>query len=66
MNKAVIPFRDPPKQVNIPDPSGNPSFLTEYYWHGFSQSQYISLGLIVTGLFFILKNKLWEKEPLKC
>jgi len=62
VNKAVIPFREPPNQVNIPDPSGNPTFLTEYYWHGFSQSQYISLGLIFIGLFFIFRNRLWEKE----
>ncbi|MDX1960119.1 MAG: prolipoprotein diacylglyceryl transferase [Leptospiraceae bacterium] len=62
VNKAVIPFRDVPEQVNIPDPSGNPTFLKNYYWHGFSQSQYISLILIFAGVFFIMKGRLWEKE----
>jgi phosphatidylglycerol:prolipoprotein diacylglycerol transferase len=62
VNKAVIPFRDPPTLVNIPDPSGNPQFLSGYYWHGFSQSQYISIVLILFGLFFIAKDKLWQRE----
>ena len=64
VNKAVIPFMKPPELVNIPDASGNPTFLTGYYWHGFSQSQYISLALIAWGVFFILKDRLWEKEPV--
>jgi phosphatidylglycerol:prolipoprotein diacylglycerol transferase len=62
VNKAVIPFRNPPETVNIPDPSGNPQFLQNYYWHGFSQSQYISILLILVGLLFIFKYRLWEKE----
>lgn len=62
VNKAVIPFRKPPEMVNIPDPSGNPQFLKGYYWHGFSQSQWISIFLILTGLYFIWKMRLLEKE----
>jgi len=64
VNKAVIPFRDPPQLVNIPDPSGNPKFLTGYYWHGFSQSQYISIALISIGVYFFLSHKLWMKEKI--
>jgi phosphatidylglycerol:prolipoprotein diacylglycerol transferase len=62
VNKAVIPFIDPPKMSNIPDSAQNPEFLTGYYWHGFSQSQYISLALIGFGAYFFIKNKLWQKE----
>lgn len=62
VNKAVIPFTTPPQLVNIPDASGNPTFLTGYYWHGFSQSQYISLALILAGAYFFIKGRLWEKE----
>lgn len=61
VNKAVIPFVKPPDMVNIPDANVNPIFLKGYYWHGFSQSQYISLLLIAAGIFFIVKGKLWEK-----
>jgi phosphatidylglycerol:prolipoprotein diacylglycerol transferase len=64
VNKAVIPFMKPPVLVNIPDSSGNTIFLQGYYWHGFSQSQYISLVLIVVGLVFIWKYKLWQKEQV--
>jgi phosphatidylglycerol:prolipoprotein diacylglycerol transferase len=62
VNKAVFPFVDPPQLVNIPDASGNPSFLTGYYWHGFSQSQYISIALILAGALLFYKGKLWQKE----
>ncbi|PJZ70337.1 prolipoprotein diacylglyceryl transferase [Leptospira perolatii] len=62
VNKAVIPFIDPPKLVNIPAKDGNPEFLSGYYWHGFSQSQYVSLALIAVGVYFIWKWKLWERE----
>ncbi|TGK05314.1 prolipoprotein diacylglyceryl transferase [Leptospira langatensis] len=62
VNKAVIPFMDPPQLVNIPSKDGNPAFLTGYYWHGFSQSQYISIAIILVGVFFLAKWKLWEKE----
>lgn len=65
VNKAVIPFREPPKLVNIPDPTGNSQFLTGYYWHGFSQSQYISIILIIVGLFFIIKFNLYERNNLR-
>jgi phosphatidylglycerol---prolipoprotein diacylglyceryl transferase len=65
VNKAVIPFRDPPVLVNIPDANGNPQFLSGYYWHGFSQSQYVSIALMVVGLLFIWKMRLWEKEEPK-
>ncbi|GBF49538.1 prolipoprotein diacylglyceryl transferase [Leptospira ryugenii] len=62
VNKAVIPFLEPPQLVNIPDSSGNPAFLTGYYWHGFSQSQYISIALILAGAIMFFKGKLWQKE----
>lgn len=64
VNKAVIPFFDPPPMVNIPDPSQNIQFLKSYYWHGFSQSQYISILFIVIAVLFIVKMRLWEKEPV--
>ncbi|MCP5497735.1 MAG: prolipoprotein diacylglyceryl transferase [Leptospiraceae bacterium] len=63
VNKAVIPFVTPPKMVNIPDYTQNPEFLSGYYWHGFSQSQWMSIGLIAIGLIFFIKLKLWEKVP---
>ncbi|EPG68125.1 prolipoprotein diacylglyceryl transferase [Leptospira wolffii] len=63
VNKAVIPFIDPPELVNIPAKDGNPAFLSGYYWHGFSQSQYVSIAIILVGLYFFVKWKLWEKEP---
>ncbi|TGK17214.1 prolipoprotein diacylglyceryl transferase [Leptospira fluminis] len=62
VNKAVIPFTEPPKLVNIPAADGNPEFLTSYYWHGFSQSQYVSIALILAGIYFMVRWKLWEKE----
>ncbi|MCB1157204.1 MAG: prolipoprotein diacylglyceryl transferase [Leptospiraceae bacterium] len=62
VNKAVIPFRNPPEMVNIPPSSQNEEFLKSYYWHGFSQSQYISLLLMLVSVFFILQLKLWKKE----
>ncbi|MCC6275654.1 MAG: prolipoprotein diacylglyceryl transferase [Leptospiraceae bacterium] len=62
VNKAVIPFTKPPELVNIPDASGNPAFLKGYYWHGFSQSQYISILLILVGIVAIWKFNLLEKE----
>ncbi|TGN20086.1 prolipoprotein diacylglyceryl transferase [Leptospira idonii] len=62
VNKAVFPFVDPPEIVNIPDANGNPTFLSGYYWHGFSQSQYISLALILIGVIVFVKGKLWQKE----
>ncbi len=64
VNKAVFPFIEPPTLVNIPDASGNPAFLSGYYWHGFSQSQYISIALILFGLILFLKGKLWEKQSV--
>ncbi|MBL0264901.1 MAG: prolipoprotein diacylglyceryl transferase [Leptospiraceae bacterium] len=64
VNKAVIPFIDPPQMVNIPDASGNPTFLTGYYWHGFSQSQYISIAFILVSAIFFFKMRLWEKEKV--
>lgn len=64
VNKAVFPFIDPPNMVNIPDASGNPTFLTGYYWHGFSQSQYISLALILAGVIMMIRGKLWQKEVI--
>ncbi len=66
VNKAVFPVLDPPKIVNIPhDELTNAEFLNEYYWHGFSQSQLISLAFIFVSLFFITKMKLWEKTLQK-
>lgn len=62
VNKAVIPFVEPPTLVNIPDANGNPTFLTGYYWHGFSQSQYIAIGLILIGVYLMVTKKLWLKE----
>jgi len=62
VNKAVIPFFDPPNLVNIPDSSGNPQFLKGYYWHGFSQSQYISLALVAFGALLMIRGSLWKKE----
>jgi phosphatidylglycerol:prolipoprotein diacylglycerol transferase len=62
VNKAVFPFMTPPDLVNIPDSSHNPEFLRGYYWHGFSQSQYISIGLMLVSLVFILKMKLFQRE----
>ncbi|MCB1141149.1 MAG: prolipoprotein diacylglyceryl transferase [Leptospiraceae bacterium] len=62
VNKAVFPILPPPPIVNIPDPTGNPQFLQTYYWHGFSQSQIISLLLIFIGIGIIIKGKLWQKE----
>ena len=59
INKAVIPFFDPPDMVNIDNSS---EFLNNYYWHGFSQSQYIALIIIFIGLFLIIRNRLWEKK----
>lgn len=66
VNKAVIPFTAPPQMVNIPDPTKNEVFLQAYYWHGFSQSQYISIGLMLFAAYFFFKLRLWEKvEELK-
>ena len=62
VNKAVIPFTDPPKMSNIPDASQNLEFLKGYYWHGFSQSQYISILFMLVSLAFFIKMRLWEKE----
>jgi phosphatidylglycerol---prolipoprotein diacylglyceryl transferase len=62
VNKAVIPFWEPPNMANIPDSTQNPEFLTGYYWHGFSQSQYISIALIGFGAFFFIKNKYWRRD----
>lgn len=62
VNKAVLPFIDPPAIVNIPNPEQNPTFLNQYYWHGFSQSQWVSIAIILVGAFFLIKYKLWEKE----
>jgi phosphatidylglycerol:prolipoprotein diacylglycerol transferase len=62
VNKAMIPFIDPPQMSNIPDSSQNPEFLTGYYWHGFSQSQYISIALIAFGIFYFIKGKLWIRD----
>jgi phosphatidylglycerol:prolipoprotein diacylglycerol transferase len=63
VNKAVFPILDPPPIVNIPHSTGETSqFLANYYWHGFSQSQLISLAFILVSLAFIVKLKLWEKE----
>ncbi|AXR60995.1 prolipoprotein diacylglyceryl transferase [Leptospira mayottensis] len=62
VNKAVFPFIDPPTIVNIPNPEQNPTFLNQYYWHGFSQSQWVSIAIILVGTFFLIKYKLWEKE----
>jgi len=61
VNKAVIPFIEPPPMVNIPDPGHNPEFLSGYYWHGFSISQYISILLMLVSVYYFIKNKLWEK-----
>lgn len=62
VNKAVIAFIDPPNMANIPHPDQNPQFLKNYYWHGFSQSQYISLLLIAISLFFLLYYKMWQQK----
>ncbi|WP_061245761.1 prolipoprotein diacylglyceryl transferase [Leptospira noguchii] len=62
VNKAVFPLTDPPSLVNIPNVEQNPAFLTQYYWHGFSQSQLVSITIILVGAFFIIKWKLWKKE----
>ncbi|MGJ4746712.1 prolipoprotein diacylglyceryl transferase [Leptospira sp. SA-E8] len=65
VNKAVIPFFDPPVQSNIPGATGETTtFLNGYYWHGFSQSQYVSIAIILVGIYFLVKWKLWEKEPI--
>lgn len=64
VNKAVFPLMDPPAFVNIPNAEQNPEFLTQYYWHGFSQSQLVSIIIILVGAFFILKWKLWKKESI--
>ncbi|XDD49171.1 prolipoprotein diacylglyceryl transferase [Leptospira sp. WS92.C1] len=62
INKAVFPFFDPPSLVNIPNAEQNPDFLSQYYWHGFSQSQWVSIAIILAGAYFLVKWKLWEKE----
>lgn len=62
VNKAVFAFMKPPEIVNIPDVGRNPEFLKSYYWHGFSQSQYISLALMLVSVIFIVRGKLWEKD----
>ncbi|MEM7181687.1 MAG: prolipoprotein diacylglyceryl transferase family protein [Spirochaetota bacterium] len=59
VNKAVIPFWNPPQMANIPHPAQNPEFLKNYYWHGFSQSQYISLLFVLLSLFFLLRYRMW-------
>jgi phosphatidylglycerol---prolipoprotein diacylglyceryl transferase len=64
VNKAVIPILDPPPIVNIPmGMSENVEFLNNYYWHGFSQSQLISIAFIFISLAFIVKLKLWQRNP---
>ena len=65
VNKAVIPFMDPPEMVNIPDASHNPEFLAGYYWHGFSISQWISVILMGISAWYIIRGKLWEKVTEK-
>ena len=62
LNKAVIPFFEPPVMADFPILEQRAEFLKNYFWHGFSQSQYVAIITLMIGLFLMTKNKLWQKE----
>jgi phosphatidylglycerol:prolipoprotein diacylglycerol transferase len=52
-----------PQYVNLtPNASQNHEMLLTYHWWGLTMSQLISLLLIIWGVAWIIKKKLWQTE----